>query len=101
LENDKFILSSKNKTKGIWQVINKEIGNLPHNNYNMQLQNNTELITDPRIISEKFNSYFIDTVNDLLNKNNTYKPKQTSQHDIKTCPWSMFLSLLLKMKLRK
>ena len=34
----------------------------------MQLQNNTEIITDPQLISEKFNSYFIDTVNDLLNK---------------------------------
>jgi hypothetical protein len=47
MENDKFIWSSKNKTKGIWQVINKEIGNFPHNDYNMQLQNNTESITDP------------------------------------------------------
>jgi hypothetical protein len=69
LENDNFILSSKNKSKGIWQVINKEIGNLTHKNYNIQLQNNTELITDPNQISEKFNSYFIDTVNDLVNKN--------------------------------
>ena len=45
MDNDKFILSSKNKTKGIWQVINKELGNLPYNNYNMQLRNNTELQT--------------------------------------------------------
>jgi hypothetical protein len=94
MENDKFILSSKNKTKGIRHVINKEIGNFPHNSYNMQLQNNTELITEPRIISEKFNSYFIDKVNDLLNKNSSYKSKQTStsQQDIKTCLWSMFVS---------
>ena len=92
MENNKFILSSKNKTKGIWQVINKESGKLPYNNYNMQLRNNTELITDPSIISEKFNSYFINIVKDLLNKNSAYQPKHTSQHDIKTCPWSMFLS---------
>ena len=39
-ENDRFIPSSKNKTKGIWQVINKEIGNFPHNNCNLQLRNN-------------------------------------------------------------
>jgi hypothetical protein len=58
----------------------------------MQLRNNTELITDSRIILEKFISYFIDTVSDLLNKNSSYKSKQTSQHDIKPCPWSMFLS---------
>ena len=92
MENNKFILSSKNKTKGIWQVINKESGKLPYNNYNMQLRNNTELITDPSIISEKFNSYFINIVKDLLNKNSAYQPKHTSRHDIKTCPWSMFLS---------
>lgn len=50
MENNKFILSPKNKTKGIWQVINKESGKLPYNNYNIQLLNNTELITDPSII---------------------------------------------------
>ena len=92
MENDRFILSSKNKTKGIWHVINKEIGNFPHNNCNLQLWNNLELITDPQILSENFNSYFIDIVNDLLSKNILYKSKQTSQHDIKTCPWSMFAS---------
>jgi len=30
--NEAFILSSNNKTKGIWQVINKETGNFPHKN---------------------------------------------------------------------
>ena len=44
MENDRFFLSSKNKTKGIWQVINKEIGNFPHN-CNLQLWNNLELQT--------------------------------------------------------
>jgi hypothetical protein len=57
----------------------------------MQLQNNTALITDPQLISEKFNSYFIDTVNDLLNKNSSCKSKQTSQYNIETCPWSTFV----------
>ena len=77
MENDRVILSSKNKTKGIWQVINKETGNSPRNNCNIQLRNNTELVTDPQIISEKFNSFFIDTVNDLLSKKSSYKIKQT------------------------
>jgi len=66
--NEAFILSSKNKTKGIWQVINKETGNFPHNNYDIQLQHNNEAITDLQLISERFNKCFIDTVNDLLNK---------------------------------
>ena len=29
---------------------------------------------------------FTDTVDDLLNKNNSYTKKQTLQYDIKTCP---------------
>ena len=66
--NEAFIRSSKNTTKGIWQVINKETGNFSHNNYNIHLQYNNEAITDPQLISERFNKCFIDTINDLLNK---------------------------------
>jgi len=66
--NDAFIRSSKNTTKGIWQVINKETGNFSHNNYNIHLQDNNEAITDPQLISERFNKCFIDTINDLINK---------------------------------
>ena len=66
--NEAFIQSSKNKTKGIWQVINKETGNFPHNNYNIQLQYNNEAISDPQLISERFNNCFIDTVEDRLKK---------------------------------
>ena len=70
-ENERFILSSKNKTKRMWQVINKESGNSPHKNCNIYLQNNKELVTDHQIVSERFNSFFIDTADDLLNKNNS------------------------------
>jgi len=97
--NVKFILSSKNKTKGIWQVINRETGNFPHNNHNMQLQNSTEIITDTQLISENFNSYFIDTVNDLLNKDG-YNPMQTFQYDIRTCSSSMFASLITEIEIK-
>jgi len=96
--NEKFILSSKNKTKGIWQVINREAGNFPHNNYNMQLQNSTEIITDPQLISEKFNSYFIDTVNDLLNKDG-HNPMWAFQYDIGTCSSSMFAAPITEIEI--
>jgi len=36
-ENRRYILSSKNKTKAVWQVINKEIGNCPHNDCSILL----------------------------------------------------------------
>ena len=72
--------------------INKEIGNFPHNNCHFHHWNNTELVTDSQIVPERFNSFFSDTVDDFLNKNNSYTGKKTSQHNIKTCPKTMFTS---------
>ena len=55
-------------------------------------------MTDPQIIFERFNSFFIDTVEDLLGKNNSYAIKQTPKHDIKTCPKSMFASPVIEIE---
>ena len=55
-------------------------------------------MTDPQIISERFNSFFIDTAEDHLGKNNSYAIKQTSKHDIKTCPKSMFASPVIEIE---
>lgn len=38
-ENDRFILRSHNKTKAIWQIINREIGNSRHGDYLTSLKN--------------------------------------------------------------
>ena len=98
--NEAFIQSSKNKTKGIWQVINKETGNLPHNNYNIQLQYNNEAISDPQLISERFNKCFIDTVDDLLNKSG-HNLTQTYQQEIKSNSASMFISPITETEIKK
>ena len=100
-EREIFIRSSKNKTKGIWQVINKEIGKISSNNSNIQLRNNKEVVTDPKIITEKFNSYFINIVNDFLNKNSSIRTQQTFQHDTKTCPRSMFAPPVTENEIEK
>ena len=89
--NEAFIWSSKNTTKGIWQVINKETGIFSHNNYNIHLQYNNEAITDPQLISERFNKCFIDTINDLLNKGG-HNLTRVYQQGIKTNSASMFVS---------
>ena len=57
-----------------------------------QLRDNTELVTDPQLLAEKFNSFFIETVNDLLSKNSSHNIKQIPQYDVKTSPRSMFVS---------
>ena len=91
-ENHRYILSSKNKTKTVWQVIKKEIGNCPHNDCSILLWNFTEIVTYPQIVSERFNSFFVETVVDLLNKSNLYKIKQTLQYILKSCSKTMFAS---------
>ena len=95
------LFGHQNKTKGIWQVINKGIGTISSNNSNIQLRNNEEVATDPKIITEKFNSYFINIVNDFLNKNNSIRTQQTFQHDIKTCPRSMFAPPVTEIEIEK
>jgi hypothetical protein len=92
----RFILSSNNKTKVMWQVINKEIGNSTHNNHSTHLRNNMESVTDPETVSERFNSFFVDSLDDLSAKNNSHTIKQTSQHFMKSCPKTMFASLVME-----
>src|SRR5215510_8182373 len=55
----------------------------------MQLHYNSKTINDPRVISEKLNEYFIDTINNVLNTDSKNAMK-TSQYDLNTCPSSMF-----------
>ena len=55
LHNEKFISLSSNKTKGLWWIINKELGKTPHSLGNMQLYYNSKIINNPKIISEQFN----------------------------------------------
>jgi len=100
LDNDNFIMSFKNKSKGIWHVINNELGKSMHKNYNLQLKTDSEVLIDPLRISEKFNSHFIDTVNDLVNKSSFHKSKQPSQHDIKPCPCTMFVSPVTELEIK-
>jgi hypothetical protein len=60
----------------MWQVISKEIVNTSHN-CGIHFCNNTELVTDPQIISERFNSFLVNIVVGLLTKNNSNAMKQT------------------------
>jgi len=62
----------------MWKVISKEIGNSPHN-CSIHFRNNTELVTYPQIVSERFNSFLVDKVDDLLTKNNSHTMMAASQ----------------------
>ena len=63
-----LISESKNKTKTIWEIIKKEIGN--YNCYNVikPLKINNTISNDPQVIANTFNDYYL-TVTDSVTRN--------------------------------
>jgi hypothetical protein len=52
-------MSAKNKTKIMWQLINKEVGNSLHDEYKIDLRNGKETISNPQNVSDRLNSFFV------------------------------------------
>jgi prephenate dehydratase len=57
-ENDKYVLNAKNKTKAMWQIINKEIGKSPQYKQKIELKM-VQKITNPHNVAEKSLSFFL------------------------------------------
>jgi len=90
-KNEKYIMSAKNKSKAIWQVIHTETGKTPLQKLDIKLVKNSEEIINPYKISEIFNSYFCDISEELL-QNKGKKMVFGSHHlNIKENSKSMFL----------
>lgn len=64
------IMNAKNKVKTTWSLINSEVGKQSSLNGNIKLFHQSKYITDPMTISETFNSFFINAVNNLTMPNN-------------------------------
>jgi hypothetical protein len=54
-----------NKPKGMWNIINNEIGNTKNLMDNIEIKYGSDLLTNPQLIADKFNSYFIDIIAEL------------------------------------
>jgi hypothetical protein len=48
-ENDKYILHSNNKSRVVWQIINKETGKTSLNKQDIKIIRNSEEITNQRM----------------------------------------------------
>jgi hypothetical protein len=73
-EADKHILSAKNKNKALQKTLNKETGNsqrVP----NIIINTEEKIITNPQIITEKFNVYFTEVNEYLLSQVNYHCPQ--------------------------
>jgi hypothetical protein len=51
-----------------------------------------KVITNPQIITERFNIYFTEVTEDLLSQANYHYPQQYLQFQIKNCSETMFVA---------
>jgi hypothetical protein len=101
-ENSNYISSSKNKSKGAWQVINKELGKSFINNKNIELRWGKNKISNPRAVAELFNSYFVETIEKLTDQNiGTHITYNKTHLKINTCPQTMFINPVSENEVEK
>jgi hypothetical protein len=65
--NDKYLENASNPNKTIWQIINKKSGKLGKGQ-EIWLQSDDRKITHPQEVADTLNSYFIDKVEELIEK---------------------------------
>ncbi|PNF13688.1 hypothetical protein B7P43_G15271 [Cryptotermes secundus] len=70
-ENDRHIANAKNKTRAMWQIVNKELGNNMQRELGIELKCGTRKEANPQCIAEMFNLYFADIVGKLVKQNNS------------------------------
>ena len=90
-KNYRFILSAKNKNKALWKLVNRETGN-SHRVANITINTGVKRISNPQIITERFNAYFTGIIEDMLAQVNSYNPQQYANFQIKNCSETMFVA---------
>jgi len=65
-DNDRYVIESVDRTKALWQLIYREIGKAPENEQNLELRIGNKFISNPTEITDKFNTYFISTVEEMV-----------------------------------
>jgi hypothetical protein len=99
-EADRFVLSSKNKNKALWKLINKEIGKTQKTS-NIIINIRDKIITNPQIISDHFNTFFVEVIEDLLSQKKQLCRNQDPNSRIIKCPKTMFLSPVTEVEIER
>jgi len=75
------------RTKAMWQPINREIGKGPEND-KLEMRIGKKIVSNPTEITEKLNVYFISTVEELVKQNSN---RSDNKLEMKHCPNSIFI----------
>ena len=59
-------MHSSNKSRAMWDLINKELGKDKHNFKNTQLVQIDVIITDPKEVANLFNEYYTSVAQNIL-----------------------------------
>jgi hypothetical protein len=78
MEVEKLVASAINKQKRMWKLINNEMGNTKKLIDNTEMKHGSDLITNPQLISDKFNSFFMDTIAELKSRIKPSNPDYAS-----------------------
>ena len=76
------------RTKAMWRLINREMVKTPENEQKLELRIGNKVISNPTEITDKLNTHFISTVEELVKQKrngSVYNLK------IKQCPNSIFI----------
>jgi hypothetical protein len=87
-DNDGYVIESVDRTKAMWQLMNREIDKAPENDRKLELKIGNKIISNPTEITEKLNVYFISTLEELV--------KQNSNRRRYNCPNSIFIQPVTK-----
>jgi hypothetical protein len=86
-DNDRYIVNAKNKTKAMWRIINKELGNNPKREVGKDIRYGTRKGSNLKDVAERYNSYFTEIVGKLVKQNNGSRGPQ----EINSCSETMFI----------
>jgi hypothetical protein len=88
--SERFVSSAKNQSKAMWKLINKEMGNSQCNS-DYTIKSGNELITSPQVVSDRFNTFFVEVIEDLLLQKNVLDQKKNRQFFVMECSKTMSL----------
>jgi hypothetical protein len=84
-----YVIESMDRTKAMWQLVNKETGKAPENGHKLELRIGNKIISNLTEITEKLNMYYISTVEELVKQNSNRR--SYNKLEIKHCSNSIFI----------
>jgi hypothetical protein len=87
-DNDRYIVNAENKTRAMWRIINKELGNNPKREVGKDIKYGTWKGSNLKDVAERYNSYFTEIIGKLVKQNNGSRGPQ----EINSCSETVYLS---------